>query len=67
MVRSGHVGGGGKQVCAESPKASRPGCVLSCSAPVLLVNSVSVSGRGGEAEHTLAGVNEKHKMSPGTI
>lgn len=53
---SSRVGAGGKQsaylssVSAESRMASRPCSVLSCSHPVVLVNSASLLGRGGEVE-----------------
>lgn len=64
---SSRVGGGGKHgvylfsVYAESPIASRPCSVLSCSLPVPLVNNVSLLGRGAEVEHTFVGVNEMQK------
>lgn len=63
MVRSSDVMG--KHIRAESPLTSRPSPVLSCSVPVSSVNNVSVPGRGGEAEHALAGVNEKQKNIAG--
>lgn len=64
------MGGGGKHgvylsgVYAESPMASRPRSVLSCSLPVVLVNKVSLPGRGGKVEHTFVCVNEMRKFRP---
>ncbi len=65
---SSRVGGGGKHgvyltsVYADSPIASRPCSVLSCSLPVLLVNNGSLLGRGGEVEHMFVGVNAMLKF-----
>lgn len=62
----GGGGGGGKHgvflssVYAESPMASRPCSVLSCSPPVLLVNNISRQRRGGEVEQTLVFCDKCH-------